>query len=601
VLLIRPKTVDDTALASSSAAETSPAGYSGVVTYGSGDQVSVLPFATIANRANMTVAAQGSGVYRFTKTGGVVAYDASAVSNEAFTGDFTIRINPLQTNANCDIGPNSDPLTNDSYISLDRSIQFRNDAKVFFRENGGASLGSGVTLTTAQYWFINRTGTTVTAWMGASPDFALATLQYTFTALSGPLYFDSGCETGSAAFDVAVSYVAAGAAPVPIYRSLQAGNIGHDPASSPTYWVANGYVYPAWSSSTLYALADKITDATSHRLLESLSGGTSATVTMTIASPCVVTWNAHGLAANTPITFTTTGALPTGLSVGTIYYVLAPTTNSFNVSATAGGAAINTSGTQSGTHTATANPNLNKAITDPAFWLDIGPSNRWAMFDSYNGTATTDASLIDVTMNLTGRADSLALLALESAISARVIVSTIADGTLYDMTYTLTSTDGIADWYSWFFEEIDRKTNLLLTDLPIYNNPTVRVVLTGTGTSTLECGNLVVGQSKDLGRTLHDGAQVGIIDYSRKEADDFGNYTIVQRAFSKRGSFQMRISKAQSDGIHQVLSDFRATPAVYAATSEYDSTLIFGFFREFNIAIDYPTENLVSIEIEGLT
>jgi hypothetical protein len=351
----------------------------------------------------------------------------------------------------------------------------------------------------------------------------------------------------------------------------------------------------------LRARRPKITDTTNHRIYESLSGGTAATVTISNASPGVVTWNAHGLAANTPITFTTTGALPTGLSVGTIYYVLAPTTNTFTVAATAGGSAINTSSAGSGTHTATANPNLNKAITDPTFWLDIGPSNKWAMFDSYNGTVTTDISSIDVTMNLTGRADSLALLSLANAVSARVVVSTIADGTLYDQTYVLTSTEGISDWHAWFFEEIERASSLLLTDLPIYNNPTVRVVLTGTGTATMECGNLVVGQQKDLGRTLHDGAQIGIIDYSRKEADAFGNYTIVERAFSKRGSFKMRIAKAQVDGIHSTLSAYRATPAVYAATTDYGSTLIFGFFRSFDIEIDYPTESLVSIEIEGLT
>lgn len=82
----------------------------------------------------------------------------------------------------------------------------------------------------------------------------------------------------------------------------------------------------------------------------------SAVVTMTIASPCVVTWTAHGLPANTPIVFTTSGALPTGLVAGATYFVKSPTTNSFNVSATAGGAAINTSNTQSGAHMATAYP-----------------------------------------------------------------------------------------------------------------------------------------------------------------------------------------------------------------------------------------------------
>lgn len=83
----------------------------------------------------------------------------------------------------------------------------------------------------------------------------------------------------------------------------------------------------------------------------------SSVATMTVASPCVVTWfqGTHGLAGGETVVFTTTGALPTGLTAGTTYYVLAAgiTTTTFRVSATAGGAAINTSGTQSGIHTAT--------------------------------------------------------------------------------------------------------------------------------------------------------------------------------------------------------------------------------------------------------
>ncbi len=80
-------------------------------------------------------------------------------------------------------------------------------------------------------------------------------------------------------------------------------------------------------------------------------------VTITIASPGVVTWATHGLAANTKISFVTSGALPTGLVAGTIYFVKTVlTASTFTVSATAGGAVINTSGTQSGVHTATAFP-----------------------------------------------------------------------------------------------------------------------------------------------------------------------------------------------------------------------------------------------------
>lgn len=79
----------------------------------------------------------------------------------------------------------------------------------------------------------------------------------------------------------------------------------------------------------------------------------SSTVTITIASPGVVTWTGHNFLATSPIVFTTTGALPTGLTAGTTYYVVSPAANTFQVAATPGGAAINTSGSQSGVHTAT--------------------------------------------------------------------------------------------------------------------------------------------------------------------------------------------------------------------------------------------------------
>lgn len=77
------------------------------------------------------------------------------------------------------------------------------------------------------------------------------------------------------------------------------------------------------------------------------------TFTVTIASPAVFSATAHGLSVGDPVRFSTTGALPTGLSASTTYYVISAgfTANAFQVSTSVGGGAVNTSGTQSGTHT----------------------------------------------------------------------------------------------------------------------------------------------------------------------------------------------------------------------------------------------------------
>lgn len=91
----------------------------------------------------------------------------------------------------------------------------------------------------------------------------------------------------------------------------------------------------------------------------------SSTFTVTIAVPGVITLTSHGYIAGDLVAFTTTGALPTGLVANTIYFVTATSlaANTFTVSATLGGAAITTTGSQSGVHTChSANLAINLGI-----------------------------------------------------------------------------------------------------------------------------------------------------------------------------------------------------------------------------------------------
>lgn len=79
-------------------------------------------------------------------------------------------------------------------------------------------------------------------------------------------------------------------------------------------------------------------------------GDTQQTATITIAIPGVVTV-AEAPANGTTIIFRTTGSLPGGLAQNTTYYVVNATSTTFEVALTSGGASINTTGSQSGTHT----------------------------------------------------------------------------------------------------------------------------------------------------------------------------------------------------------------------------------------------------------
>lgn len=105
----------------------------------------------------------------------------------------------------------------------------------------------------------------------------------------------------------------------------------------------------------------------------------NATVTLTIASPCVMTWTAHGFAVGTVTTalkLTTTGALPTGLTASTTIYMKAIDANTFNLATSAdnalAGTFITTTGSQSGVHTAAVQFDLANGVVQNAAAISLG-------------------------------------------------------------------------------------------------------------------------------------------------------------------------------------------------------------------------------------
>jgi len=106
---------------------------------------------------------------------------------------------------------------------------------------------------------------------------------------------------------------------------------------------------PSNASSKTRRVVDRKYDAATNNI--TIVPTRPDTVTLTIASPAVFTKAAHGRAVSDPVSFETSGAFPTGMSPDTQYYIkTVPTPDTFTISATPGGAAINTSGSQSGVH-----------------------------------------------------------------------------------------------------------------------------------------------------------------------------------------------------------------------------------------------------------
>jgi len=122
-----------------------------------------------------------------------------------------------------------------------------------------------------------------------------------------------------------------------------------------------------------------------------------ANVTITIASPALLSTVAdHNLKSGDLIKLSTTGALPTGLSTGTDYYVINTTAKTFNLALSQDAAAINTSGTQSGTHTSTQQKNRSGSVifrSGPKATQKVQGVIKMGVTDS-NGEWVNDLDLI---------------------------------------------------------------------------------------------------------------------------------------------------------------------------------------------------------------
>jgi hypothetical protein len=237
---------------------------------------------------------------------------------------------------------------------------------------------------------------------------------------------------------------------------------------------------------------------------------------------------------------------------------------------------------------------------DTVNWIRVGPTSRWAMFDSSVGTLTTvtGAGAVSISFTLApGVISSLALLDVDA--SSVTITQTDGGSTIYTKTVDLlTGVDPVTSWYDYVYQDIIRATAVVVNDLVPSSTATVTVTISGT--TSVSCGTCVVGKSTELGGAKF-GASIGIVDYSVKNTDAYGVITVVQRNFSKRLNTQVVMPSGLVNEAARRLAKIRATPVVWVGVDGYDATVIYGFWKDWSIELAYPTQSYCSLTIEGLT
>lgn len=251
--------------------------------------------------------------------------------------------------------------------------------------------------------------------------------------------------------------------------------------------------------------------------------------------------------------------------------------------------------------------NTNKDPSDPVnqfsaagvatWWIEVGPTNRYAMFDSLVSTTTRAVGPVEIVLR-PGSFNGLAIFGLEADDLDIVIKDSPGGNVVYTYDGALEGSMP-ADYYEYFFDTFKPQTQFILTDLLPYGQSEITITL-GKITGEAKVGMIALGDLKPLGAPLR-GASVEPIDYSYISTDPFGNTTVRKRNNATSLTITAKMEVSDANTVLQTVKDLLGTPVVVVGSKEpgYENLTVFGLLSG-RLAYDDYGEPALNMTVKGL-
>lgn len=237
----------------------------------------------------------------------------------------------------------------------------------------------------------------------------------------------------------------------------------------------------------------------------------------------------------------------------------------------------------------------------PSKWVEVGPTNRWAMFDISRSTGSSlPSGVTTITITPGTRVNSLGVIgctALVAETSVQVGAETTYSST-DNLFYRFTNS-----WYSYFLGKFSYKANFTKVNIP----PSISSVITFTfhmGGTGGRVGGIIIGNKVNVG-DIQVNPIVEAINFSKVERDSYGNSILIPRRSVPKTTQKTFVSKTNINKLMQTRAELNAKPALWVGLEDeldgyYDALLIFGIYTEFSINMEYPEHATISLELEEI-
>ena len=234
-------------------------------------------------------------------------------------------------------------------------------------------------------------------------------------------------------------------------------------------------------------------------------------------------------------------------------------------------------------------------------WINIRPTNYYAMLDGKTSTQTVNADTITVVV-VGGNYDALSLLELDAKSVDISLYDVTTNAVVYTESFDLINNSDVFDFYSYAFNPFEFLPSIYTDKIYLYTDTKLTITINNIG-GIAKCGRLVYGRSYYVGETGY-GANLTVESYSHKETDEFGNVSLIHRGGVNIDSYEVQTPTSKIPTLRRKGTELDAIPILFvmdeSATSNTENLLNFGYWDRFSIILPDPIKSTISLDIKGI-
>lgn len=243
------------------------------------------------------------------------------------------------------------------------------------------------------------------------------------------------------------------------------------------------------------------------------------------------------------------------------------------------------------------------ASTSAAWWLDAGPTAKWAAFDVYTSTATTAVGSYSVTLR-PGFFSGLCMYGLQGNAYAVVVkdapggtVIATRSGTLYEPSKGL---------YEYLFVKRKPISKLVLSGIPMRPDAEVTITITGATGATVGAGMIAIGHLVNLldgaeWGGVEGGATAEPITYSYIKTDEYGTTTIKRRHAATNMALRITMPRTMADSALLQIQEALDIPCAWIGIDKPGFNGLNGFgLASANVSYDSFGHAVINIKVQGM-